>query len=99
MNPFSLALSEVEFVADWAWRVSPVVFVFKGTLAYLSYTGAGNAEYIKIRNREYFQNNVLYNRPCVYIVLKLGGRGLLNCGIYKLMLRKENKQFITETLI
>ena len=55
MDPFSLALSEVGFVADWAGRVSPVVFVFKGTLAYLSYTGAGNAGYIQMRNSVYFQ--------------------------------------------
>ena len=39
----------------WAGRVSPVVFVFKGTLAYLSYAGAGNAGYIKMRNSVYFQ--------------------------------------------
>ena len=39
MDPFSVALSQVGFVADWAGRVSPVVFVFKGTLAYLSYNG------------------------------------------------------------
>ena len=46
--PFSLALSEVGLLP--AGRVSPVVFVFKGTLAYLSYNGAGNAGYIKIEN-------------------------------------------------